>query len=85
MQNSKVATVAQRESISIGNIVLDANSMLTDAFYLIAVVAGAPKELCSWCIRPLIVACHADVIEGRDVQALLWQTIGWHDALVTAF
>ena len=87
MQSSKVATVAQRESISIGNIVLDANrlfSAVASAQYVVAVIAGGPMQRDRQCLCQLIVACHADFIQRCDVEGSLWETVRRHEALMTA-
>ena len=93
MQSSKVATVAQRESISIGNIVLDANRLFSsilpqfgvcDAHYVVTLIASAPRQPDRQCLCPLIVACHADFIQRCDVEGSLWETVRRHETLMTA-
>ena len=93
MQSSKVATVAQRESISIGNIVLAANMLFNsiiprygvcDAHYVVILIASAPTRRDLHCFCPLIVACHADFIQRCDLEGSLWETVRRHEALMTA-
>ena len=55
-----------------------------DSHDVVALIASAPTQRDRQGLCPLIAACHADFIQRFDLEGRLRQTIGRHEALMTA-